>query len=73
MVTQDTLRTRAGKQIFFENIFNLCRSTQMPFTVQINDFPCAPISELPTNISTIRGGSVTCEVKGLVDRRRRKK
>ena len=44
MVTQKTLRTREGKQVPQKTIFNICDCCSS----------FLPISELPSNISTMR-------------------
>ena len=51
MKTQNKLRTCAGKQVYkkISQICASCRSKQM----SNYGFHCAPISEIPSNISTM--------------------
>ena len=58
MVTQNKLRTCGGKQVFFEEkekfIIMTTLDPNIPQTDQITDLhTCAPISELPSKLSTM--------------------
>ena len=61
MVTQNMLRTCEGKQVFFENNFQICyysQSKHMPYTNLISDITpkrCASTTKLLSNIPKYQG------------------